>query len=178
MAKLYIYDGTSEIDRDQADGRFDGEKGVAQVGVVSKEDLHLQLSGLKAGKMQFDRCVIQTHGNSGYIVFGDDRIDYSMLAAFKNRYQSLFSAGAHLYFDGCNVAQGERGWEFLQTAGEVFLKSGGGVVTGFTNAGIGLPGWIPWIGGHTVHQDPRLAPLIVRKVYISYNGHFLKREGI
>ena len=61
-----------------------------------------------------------------------------------------FETKRKIYFDGCNVAEGKDGWDFLAAAGETFLRSGG-ITMGWTSLGSGMPGWVPFIGGHTEH---------------------------
>jgi hypothetical protein len=55
------------------------------------------------------------------------------------------------YFDGCNVGEGTLGDGFIEKIGTSFLKLGGGEAFGWTSPGYGMSGWIPFIGGHTVH---------------------------
>ena len=43
-----------------------------------------------------------------------------------------------MYFGGCNVAEGDAGWQFLEAAGRVFLRSAGGVVFGHDSAGLAV----------------------------------------
>lgn len=50
-------------------------------------------------------------------------------------YHQLFSNRTKLYFDGCNVADGNDGWDFLAAAGEAFLRNRGGIAHGLDIAG-------------------------------------------
>ncbi|HVI84945.1 MAG TPA: hypothetical protein VNA86_06500, partial [bacterium] len=74
----------------------------------------------------------------------------------KGKYDKLFPTYARIYFDGCDVADGQRGVRFLRAAGRVFLKGMGGEVMGWNSFGLGIPGWVPFIGGHTVHPGGHL----------------------
>jgi hypothetical protein len=153
MPKLYIYDESSSIDRKQAVGRFEKDYDIYALPVSSIQALHEGLSRLVSNKATFDRVLFQTHGNSGMVFFNHEAIQTENLKttfAGKN-YHQLFPYHTRMYFDGCNVAEGEDGWRFLEAAGTVFLRGRGGVTFGFTNMGTGMPGWLPFIGGHTIH---------------------------
>jgi hypothetical protein len=150
--KLYIYDNSSGADRLQAAGRMSGTQAVTRP-VASVEDLHATLAALVTSNSTFSRVVFQTHAASGMIFFNHQAINAAVLrSAFAGRgYERIFPNRAKLYFDGCSVADGNAGWDFLDAVGEIFLRNGGGVAMGWTSAGIAMPGFLPWIGGNTVH---------------------------
>jgi hypothetical protein len=91
----------------------------------------------------FQRAVVSTHGNSGFIALGEDHIDAAVLdKRFSGkRYATLFSYNARIYFVGCNVAEGNKGWKFLETAGTIFLGRYGGTTFAHTGAGRPLAHW-------------------------------------
>jgi hypothetical protein len=152
--KLYVYDKTDYLDRWQSSGRFSRrDDDVRILPVSSVQDLLDGLDRFLSAGLVFDRMLVQTHGNSGRILFGNQNVwDITWRDEFGNRgYDRLFPTFARIYFDGCNVAKGGDGVEFLRAAGRVFLKGMGGEVVGWTSFGLGLPGWIPFIGGHTIH---------------------------
>lgn len=155
-SKLYIYDSSSEIDRKQAAGRFSGESSVTTLAASSVAELHKMLAGLVVKKNTFNRVVFQTHGNSGAIFFNHEPINANNLRTVFTVYSRLFPNRTKIYFDGCNVAEGKTGWDFLVAAGEAFLKNQGGITMGYTSIGRGLSGWLPFIGGHTVHLGGNL----------------------
>jgi hypothetical protein len=153
-SKLYIYDATSEADRDQAAGRFDDDDNVHTVGITKGPmEVKETFDKLLADHMQFNRLLIQTHGGPGKIWFGDDFIDASVWKGtfFGNNYEKLFPKPTKIYFDGCDVGAGGRGADFMIAAGYVLLRMQGGIVLAFTNTGYGIAGWAPLFGGHTVH---------------------------
>jgi len=153
MAKLYVYDSSSTLDRKQAAGRFSGDSGITTLGVGSVQELHLGLARLVANGVTFNRVLFQTHGNSGMIFFNDRTItasDFSTTFA-SGAYYRLFPQRTKVYFDGCNVAAGDQGWGFLSAAGKALLRNAGGITMGYTSLGTGFPGWLPFKGGHTVH---------------------------
>ena len=150
--KLYIYDNSDKIDRSQADGRFAKSSGLTTLSVGSVAELHKGLTALLTKGQTFTRVLFQTHGHSGRILFGDDRVyasDFAVFAGFP--YHLLFPTRTKIYFDGCNVAEGEAGWAFLAAAGKALLRTSGGITMGYTSVGFGMPGWAPFISGHTVH---------------------------
>lgn len=155
--KLYIYDKTSVEDRRQADGRFNAGiyayEDVHTIPVTSEQDLMGQLDDLVRRHATFERALFQTHGHPGGIWINNDLVTaLGLLNDFAPRsYFRLFPAPARIYFDGCNVADTDDGWAFLAAAGSTFLRFAGGEVMGFTSLGFGMPGWLPFIGGHTLH---------------------------
>jgi hypothetical protein len=108
----------------------------------------------------FDRALLQSHGDTGTMWLGNDAIhswDFAKMGIeHPDFFDRLFNADAWVYFDGCDVADGESGEKFLRAAGKLFLKRKGGRVTGWTSGGLGIPGWVPFIGGHTVHPAGNL----------------------
>lgn len=151
--KLYVYDRESGLDRMQASGRFSASDDLVTLAVASKQELLDRLDELVRRREKFERGLFQTHGHGGGIwVNADFLTGQGLLNDFKPRgYSALFGMNARLYFDGCNVAQGGAGWEFLIDAGLTFLGHSGGIVFGWTSLGTAMPGWLPFKGGHTVH---------------------------
>ena len=152
--KLYVYDGESWQDRMQAGGRFSAsDPNLVTLRVSSKQDLIAQLDELVRRREKFERGLFQTHGRGGGIFVNNDYLSgQGLINDFKPRgYSGLFGMHARLYFDGCNVAQGDAGWEFLIDAGLTFLGNSGGIVFGWTSLGSAMPGWLPFYGGHTIH---------------------------
>lgn len=151
LQKLYIYDRSSGIDRRQAAGRF-GTNEVLKIGIDKGiAELKSTFDRLAMQKQMFDRVLFQTHGGSGRIWFGKDALNKTILKSTFSGYTSLFPLAARIYFDGCNVAEGAEGTDFLIAAGSVFLVNGGGDVLGWVTLGFGMPGFLPFIGGHTLH---------------------------
>lgn len=148
--KLFIYDNTDETNQDQAAGRFGS--GVTVLSVGSKKELLAKLDELVKQAEFFDRVVIQTHGWDGTISIGGDVIGRHTIRDFL-KYNVLFPGYTRIYFDGCEAAKGDTGTEFMRATGQTLLINGGGQTIGWVGSGIGVPGWIPLIGGHTVH-DP------------------------
>ncbi len=166
LQKLYIYDSSTEEDREQADRRFDDDE-VWKVGVPSKEALLAELDQLLKKGVMFNRVLFQTHGASGNIEFNGRTIwDSTLKRDFAGRnYHKLFPFYTRIYFDGCNVAADPFGTQLLDAAGEVFLRLGGGEVFGWTSYGYGITWRIPFIGGHTIHFSGG-----VRKVFFGRGG--------
>jgi hypothetical protein len=66
-------------------------------------------------------------------------------------YDQLFRTSGRVYFAGCNCADGDDGWAFLEAAGAIFLRSGGGQAFGWTSLGFAVPSFFRPSGGHAVH---------------------------
>ena len=71
----------------------------------------------------------------------------------------MFPSFTKIYFDGCSVGADDEGTEFLLAVGGTLLRSGGGVVSGYTSPGYGLNGWAPFYAGHTIHVSGSLKVL-------------------
>lgn len=182
---LVIYDADDWLtrstgrmrDADESVGVTGGVKGLMQV-----------LDQFVADKRVFARAVIQTHGNDGCIFFGNQagnkQIDVNVLKTFAGRkYDSLFGYNARIYFNGCTVANGDKGWNFLETAGSVFLRRMGGTTFGHTKLGRplipvvagmfgGVAGMVFWwkSKGHVIHVNGD-----TRYVYTAPGGHGTSR---
>ena len=151
--KLFIYN-TEFWDMFRQLHRFDPmtDTDVTFLPATDRRAVHRGLDNFLAKRMVFDRVLFQTHGDSGLIWFGDDPLYTSSWASYEGKgYERLFPTYARIYFDGCNVGDGEEGVKFLRAAGRVFLKGMGGEVTAWSSFGLGLPAFVPFIGGHTIH---------------------------
>ena len=168
FGKLYIFDGSSEEDRDQAELRF-GEDEVTAIGATSKTHLLAELRGLVAAKAYFSRVLVQTHGSPGCIKFdGKSIYDTTLRDDFAGRgLHRLFPLYTRFYFDGCNVAEGSLGDGFLDMVGRVFLRNVGGEVSGWTSPGYGMTSVLApvFLWGHTVHFSGEL-----KKVFFGPGG--------
>lgn len=170
FGKLYVYDSSTEEDRSQASGRFGASDGVRSYGVDSKAALRFILDRLVAEKAYFSRLLVQCHGGPGNLkIAGGSIWDTTLRDDFTGRgYEGLFPLYTRIYFDGCNVAEGSLGTDFLAAVGKLFLRRGGGEVIGWTSAGYGMSGWIPFIGGHTVHFSGYAKTLYFRPGGVQY----------
>jgi hypothetical protein len=107
------------------------------------------LDDLVSKRREFARCIFETHGESGTIYFGRERITGDTFRTFYNKrgYEKLFPyLWSRIYFNGCNIADIPNGWDFLDGAGSVFLKLGGGST--FAQTEVGRP---VIFTGHVVH---------------------------
>ena len=183
--RLYIYNT-----KDKRHGRHDENEGIAgmaqaldthKLPAASIADLHSSLAQLVSGKKTFNRVLWMTHGSPGSIYFGDEQLSQVTLLGqnFTNKgYDKLFPNAAKMYFSGCNVAgdgpsPGTRdiGWQFLEAAGQAFLKNGG-YTMGWTSTGYGWDDWFTRgiMGGHTLHFSGD-----VRHVTFAKGGRVLER---
>ena len=150
--KLYVYDKSSDIDRDQADGRFDDEMFLFTLPIEKGwTQLIDELGNLVTKGWTFDRALFQTHGYPGGIMFGKDPVGVLTVRKYFPAFAPLFPYPSKIYFDGCNVAEGGDGTDFLIDVGATLLTKSGGVTIGWTTLGHGVPGWVPFIGGHSLH---------------------------
>jgi hypothetical protein len=159
--KLSIHDSKDGIGRDRASDRLGVDDDTHTMPVGSVGELRDALDRLVAKGATFDRVSFRTQGYPGMIFLGHEEITAGDLRTkFAGRnYHRLFPFFTRIRFHGCNVARNEAGTRFLRAAGEVFLRGLGGQTSGFTNVGSGLPGWVPFIGGHPVHLLGRLKRL-------------------
>jgi hypothetical protein len=152
-------------------------------------ELHAELTKLANDGKTFNRVLWMTHGSPGAIHFSNDSTLSSaeLRSDFSGKgYEKLFPKPTKMYFSGCNVAatkecQGacpavkgalsNAGWDFLETAGRVFLH-GGGYTFAWTSLGRS------WdhsfgrfvMGGHSIHFSGD-----VRYVTFGPKGQFLER---
>lgn len=168
---LHIYDADDWLIR-RLSWRPNTDVTVAVTG--GPEGLIKALDKLVADGKTFDSAVFDTHGNAGLIAFDDRRIfaDWSyekgkqkISAQFRGRgYERLFPTTTRIYFSGCNVSEGGSGWQFLETAGSIFLRLTGGVVFAHDSKGypllpyalplfFGIAGWVGFAKtqGHVLH---------------------------
>lgn len=167
--KLYIYDASSPEDRDQASLRFGEDDNVWVLGVSSKGQLIAELNRLIVEPAYFSRVLVQTHGSAGCIKFNGGSIYDTTLRSDFARYgfHRLFPFYTRIYFDGCNVAEGSLGDDFLDTVGSIFLRAGGGEVFGWTSPGYGMTSAfiLPFLAGRTIHVSGEL-----KKVHFRAGG--------
>ena len=104
-----------------------------------KAGLRAALDELVSTDTQFGRALFETHGSTGAIYFGGEAVTGADFRGWAGRgYERIFSyLWARIYFNGCNVADSPNGWDFLDGAGSIFLKRGGG--TTFAQTGVGRP---------------------------------------
>ena len=133
MGLLYIYDSSSWLFRQTAKRRVAEKK----MPIADKSDLRYELDQLKNAGKYFDRILFDTHGSPGEISFDGKSIDrYYWDAMPPGRYNSLTAPSTKIYFNGCNVAEGRAGVEFLKAVVRVFMTTGDGEVSGQTSIGL------------------------------------------
>jgi hypothetical protein len=114
--------------------------------------LQRALDELVSDRKTFARCLFETHGNAGRIYFNGEKLDATALSArFANRgYEKIFPYPfSRIYFNGCDISDDNGGWDFLDAAGRIFLRLGGG--TTFAQTGLGrIPPW-GLFTGHIYH---------------------------
>jgi hypothetical protein len=159
---LHIYDSSDWTIRLTAPQRDADRK----VPIDDGNNFYSALDALvQEGKM-YDRILFETHGSPGRIGFGKVDIDADYLGSLATRSYTIFVAqNARVYFNGCNVAEGKPGWEFLEAAAKVFLTPGGGQVFGQTAAGFANP-----FNDHVVHLWGS-----TKTLYVDNTGRIVER---
>ena len=178
---LHIYDANDfSIDLTASIRRFwSAPKEIYRVPVYGYLELLEALDKLVRDRRQFARALFETHGSSGAIYFGGDSIDAKRMRHLTSRgYDRIFSfLWCRIYFNGCNVADDPDGWDFLDAAGNVFLKRGGGHVFAQTKKGYGIP-----LNGHVHHFSSTTAysvwaPGGVFAGHVEDGAHRCRRES-
>lgn len=115
------------------------------------EGLRVALRDLVSAGKTFDRCLFETHGSEGQISFGHEALAMSNIDSWlaNQGYDRLFPHRSRIYFNGCNIADNDKGWDFLDAAGRIFLRIGGGETFAQTRFGTAYP-W-NWLNGHIYH---------------------------
>jgi len=148
LASLHLFSNTDERG-DVASSIRIMPSPMTRVGCANFGDFQCAMLGFAGRGDRFDRIAIDTHGNPGLISFGKEGLDAGTFVNFSRQIiVPLCDPGAHVYFSGCNVAEGDEGWGFLRAAGYFFLRGSGGRVSGWTSLGFtqGL-----FDTGHTYH---------------------------
>jgi hypothetical protein len=150
MSNYHLYDSTDSSSGSPADtsgtreddrGSSDPSAAYILVSIDSLQALRDQFDYMTANYSSVDRMVVETHGSAGAIYFGNQQLCIANLGPWfaGQGYESLFNPGARILFNGCNVAEGVAGREFLREVGRTFLKMNGGSVAGCTSAGLANP---------------------------------------
>ncbi|MFI0847218.1 hypothetical protein [Mesorhizobium sp. IMUNJ 23232] len=149
LGTLSIYDGGDSI-------AISVGRGVAASDYVAvtggADGLIASLDKLLANGKQFSNAVFTTHGVDGAINFKGD-ITFINARWIQNPKSGLAGKGYHrlfphfpsIYFQGCNVAEGDNGWKFLEAVGSVLCLNGGSV-SGRNTAGLGVRRNVGWAG--------------------------------
>lgn len=144
---------------DAADGAFENG-GVPEAGyklpVTSIKELSDGLDNLVARGHTFRAILISAHGAPGMIKIprGATAMEAWSYAIYPLNvavnYSNLFDGFGTIVFDGCNVAEGEEGKQFLVNIGGRLLQKFGGTVTGCTKRMIVNSGVLYYLtlGGH------------------------------
>jgi hypothetical protein len=115
----------------------------------------------------FDEVFFHAHAHTATLGVGRDVLSAQTLAAFENQgFEKAFNAGATFTFDGCPVGEGPHGEWFLAKAGSIFLKRGGGQVSGRIGLGPGFAS-----GKSAQPQGARVIAKISEGGAVSLFGH-------
>lgn len=164
MPTLHIYDSSDSHIRQTANARGLAERRP----IPSVDHLVADLDRLVAGQARYDRILFETHGSPGMAAFGHRSINAAWWRGVRNRnYHKLTRPNARIYFNGCNVAETDAGWDFLEAAA-VTLLSGGGEVFGQTSRGYGNP-----FNGHVVHFWGS-----TRRLLVGFDGRVIDRYEV
>jgi hypothetical protein len=171
--RLYIYDNTVASVRDM---------------INANDNVHTYLFPVNGGPFKLSEALAElvrtgntykaaiflSHGKSGKVAFDGDELGVQQLKwYFENKgIEKLFPRYTRMYFAGCNVAEGDEGWAFLEAAGRTLLKVGGGLVFGWTSLGVAVPSWFRPGTGNIVHLWGD-----VRNVTIKPGGEVEARES-
>ena len=168
---VHIYDNNPStkwgMDNSVASGANARSEDRIKKPVLNVSEMRQALDDLLRANTRVDRLLVETHGAAGIIGIGADVISYSVVNSwFGNRgYERMFASSARVLFNGCNVAEGENGWRFLEAFGTVFLSLNGGQTVGWTSGGSSNP-----FNGHVIHLWGD-----VRSVLFAPGGNILER---
>lgn len=129
------------------------------------------LDNLVQTRQTFHRVLFETHGSPGAIYFGKASIPSSWVWAYMTtrNYDLITPNKTRIYFNGCNVAEGNAGWDFLRAMAKVFLLRGGGEVFGHTSLGFATK-WGIYPKVFHLWGD-------LRKVHVAPGGKIIKEES-
>jgi hypothetical protein len=149
---LYLYGADMSL-LTQSPRRHDADLVVGVEGGVKR--LKAVFDKFLSERKTFRRVMFETHGNTGAIVFGNEKgnrqIDADVLSRKFDGYDALFPESARLTFSGCKVADDDDGWVFLETAAKVLLKRSG-MTSGWTSVGFAVGGNLSAIPGGAIYD--------------------------
>jgi hypothetical protein len=103
---------------------------------TSADEFWAGLYRFVATGITFDRMAVYGHGGPGNIKFGQELImPHNIRSNIGIGCHRLFPLPSKIYFGGCNVAETDFGWTFLQAVGACFLRIGGGEVLAYRTYG-------------------------------------------
>jgi hypothetical protein len=116
------------------------EDGGTVTQLTSLVQMHSVFRTVLHSNYAFDEVDFHTHGSEGAIYIGNDQFTFGKpLQPFENQgFEKIFKPNASITFNGCLVGDKWDGEYFLTEIGRVFLKSGGGKVTGNTAYGLNI----------------------------------------
>lgn len=135
MGLLHIFDSSDSEIAEHSKKR----SSECRLPIPKVDDLKPQLDDLFHNRKVFDRILFETHGHPGKILFNHKPIDTNYWLAMPRRYEFLTAPSARIYFNGCDVGEGEMGWRFLEAVAGVFLTNGDGEVFAHDTQGHTLP---------------------------------------
>ncbi|HVM86761.1 MAG TPA: DUF4347 domain-containing protein [Puia sp.] len=152
---LHIYDSTDSGIVGTVNSRnYPGTRIVCEVDSANSSQLYKILDNLASSSTRADAILFETHGSPGNIFFGGVAYNAAYFSTLMSRnYDSILmnSPAPKIYFNGCNVAENDVGWEFLITTGKLFLpKTKSGQSIGHTSLGFEIPLY-SFFTGHVVH---------------------------
>lgn len=169
MPALHIYHSDGSLSS-LATATHDIAGQVTRIGCRDNLSFVALFQRLLAESQRFDRIIIDTHGRSGEIAFGEERTFHDGWFRDQRAFmggRSFASPGAHILFSGCNVAEGPAGWSFLTEAARCMLIGVGGQARGWTSVGFASP-----FSGRVLHFTGN-----ARTVHVDGAGQVTRREG-
>jgi hypothetical protein len=142
MGLLHIYDSSDKEIAENATKRA----AECKLPIAKVDQLDEELNKLFHERNVFDRILFETHGDSGKIKFNHQPINVQYWKLKVRRYEFLTASYTKIYFNGCNVAEGEAGWKFLEAVAGAFLSINSGEVFAYTSLGFTYP-----FGSHVAH---------------------------
>src|SRR5258708_248497 len=153
MGQLVHFYSTNVGWRDDVSGPgVTGANRAAATGALGFEIVNfaafvMKLQTLQGESTKIDRMVIETHGSPGALYFGTDCVNSARINSLDgNGFENMFESNAHIFLNGCNIAETEcttgtcgpagNGRQFLVEMARVFLRMNGGRVGASTSKGI------------------------------------------
>lgn len=103
--------------------------------------MRAEMQSLIQRGIRFQNAIFTGHGNKGVIFFGKEWImRETWYTQFYNKgFDNLFLPNAMIYFTGCRVAGGSKGWGFLEAAARSLTGLNGGTAQAWTSLGFYTP---------------------------------------
>ena len=123
MPDIYFYDSQDSHIAAEARRTADGDRNLVLRGVASFGEVLNVLDGFIRQRRQFGNIFFSTHGSPGDVSLPSGSLNASNTHQLIAR-RAIFGDQGRVLFMGCNCADDEVGWRFMEAVGRALIQSG------------------------------------------------------